>query len=307
MKSFTYLVGLLSVISSILKVQAAPRSAGLTVLESLPKIPQGWFQDEAVPASKRLRFRIAVKQQNAFAFEQHVMDVSTPGHPLYGNHLSREQLKDMLRPSSDATESILGWLEAEGVPATDIENDGDWINFYVPATEAERILDTKYDFNLHDWHFSPCGNLMLIALSRFYYYTSAVNEVRRIRTLHYSVPQNIAHYIQMIQPTTRFGRMKAERSFAFYDGEGQEISKVESLYKEQAASLELNATFCNTTITPTCLRQLYNVGNFRADPNNGKFTPFRTPPCDADTLQATKSVSAVISKSMLNSATLNSS
>ena len=143
MRSLTYLVGLLSVISSFASVQAAPRSAGLTVFESLSKIPQGWSQDEAVPASKRLRFRIAVKQQDAFGFEQHVMDISTPNHSLYGKHMSREQLKDMLRPSFDATRSILGWLEAEGVYTEDIENDGDWINFYVPATEAERILDTK--------------------------------------------------------------------------------------------------------------------------------------------------------------------
>ena len=143
MRSFTCLIGLLSVISPIINVQAAPRSAELTVLESLPRIPHGWLQDDAVPASRRLRFRIAVKQQNAFEFEQHVIDVSTPGHSLYGRHMSREQLKHMLRPSSDATDSILGWLEAQGVPTVDIENDGDWINFYVPTTEAERILDTK--------------------------------------------------------------------------------------------------------------------------------------------------------------------
>ena len=107
--------------------------------------------------------------------------------------------------------------------------------------------------------------------SRFHFYTNVFNGARRIRTLQYSVPQNIAHYIQMIQPTTRFSQMKAERSFAIYNGEGEEISKVASLYQEQAVSNALNVTFCNTTITPQCLRQLYNVGGFRADPTNGNF------------------------------------
>ena len=68
--------------------------------------------------------------------------------------------------------------------------------------------------------------------------------------------------------------MRAERSFAMYDGNGEDISEVTSLYQEQAASTVLNATFCNTTITPTCLRQLYNIGKFRADPTNGMFPWF---------------------------------
>lgn len=96
-----------------------------------------------MPASKRLHFRIALKLQNQEEFEQHVIDISTPGHPKYGQHMSHQDLKRALRPESAATESIVGWLEAEGVPASDIEDDGDWINFYVQATEAERIMKTK--------------------------------------------------------------------------------------------------------------------------------------------------------------------
>ena len=142
MRSLSYLVGLLSVVFPLVTVYAAARS-GLSVVESLPTIPRGWIQGDAVPSSKRLRFRIAIKQQNAHAFEQHVLDISTPDHPKYGEHMTREELKAMLRPSADASESIVGWLASEGVPAKDIEDDGDWVNFYVPATEAERILDTK--------------------------------------------------------------------------------------------------------------------------------------------------------------------
>ncbi|MCJ1257174.1 polynucleotide 3'-phosphatase [Lignoscripta atroalba] len=140
MRSLTYLLGLFSVISST--VGAVP-SPALTILERLPSIPQGWRQGDAIPASKLLKFRIALKQQNAFEFEQHVLDISTPDHPKYGQHMSRGELKRMLRPSSDATKSIMGWLEAQGVSAASIEDDGDWINFHVLTVEAERILNTK--------------------------------------------------------------------------------------------------------------------------------------------------------------------
>lgn len=184
-------IALLSVITIFAGVQAAP-AAELEVLEKLRGIPQGWRQGVAPPASKRLRFRVAVKLQNAFEFEELVLQISTPGHLKYGQHMKRDELKALLRPSSDATNAIIGWLEAEGVPSADIEDNGDWINFYVPTMEAERILNT-----------------------RFYYYSSSTNDAKKIRTLQYSVPEKLHQYIQMIQPTTRFGQMQAERSTVF--------------------------------------------------------------------------------------------
>ena len=140
MKSFSFSVGLLSAFA--LFVNAAPR-AELRVFESLRGIPQGWTQNGSVPAATPLRFRLAIKQENANAFEQHVIDISTPGHENYGQHMSHAELKRMLRPSEDASNAILAWLNAEGVPASSIEDDGDWINFRVPAIVAERIMDTK--------------------------------------------------------------------------------------------------------------------------------------------------------------------
>lgn len=191
MLSIRCIIALLSVFMIFTGVQGAP-SAELEALENLRGIPQGWRQGVAPPASKRLRFRIAVKQQNAFEFEELVLQISTPGHLKYGQHMKRNELKTLLRPSSDATNAIIGWLEAEGVPSTDIEDSGDWINFYVPTIEAERILNT-----------------------RFYYYISSINHVEKIRTLQYSVPKKLHQYIRMIQPTTRFGQMQAERSTVF--------------------------------------------------------------------------------------------
>ena len=235
-----------SIVSSLalalLGVQAAPTSTNEpTVVESLFSIPHGWHQKQAPPASKRLHFRIALRQENAFAFEQHVIDISTPGHSKYGEHMSHSELKRMLQPSSHASEAVLGWLKSQGVPSTDIEDDGDWINFYVQTVEAERILDT-----------------------RFYYYSNSISDVQRIRTLHYSVPQSIHQYIQMIQPTTRFGQMKAERST---------ISDYFEIGPQRGPGLYhgdgLNATFCNTTVTPQCLRALYNYGDFRPSAYNG--------------------------------------
>ena len=158
--------------------------------------------------------------------------------------MKRDELKAMLRPSNDASLSILAWLESQGVPQTHIKDDGDWINFYVPTTEAERILSTK-----------------------FYYYHNKVADIQRIRTLQYSIPDHLHQYIHMIQPTTRFGQIRPQRSPVY------EHFKIGPAVKalQRYPGKELDASFCNTTITPQCLRDLYQVGDARGSAENGKW------------------------------------
>lgn len=244
MLPLTLVLGLWAVLGVIFGTRAVP-SSEVDVLEHLSSVPQGWQQAEAPPAALRLRFRIAVRQQNAYQFEQTVLDISTPGHPSYGQHLKRDELKAMLRPSAAASEAILGWLDAQGVPKADIEDDGDWINFSLSVSEAERILYTQ-----------------------FHYYTSLVSGVKTIRTLQYSVPRKLHRYIQMVQPTTRFGQMHGERSLVIEHHDA--VKPVEKETDDGTNPGRLNAVFCNTTITPTCLKQLYNYGDFHPDATNGK-------------------------------------
>ena len=240
------LVGLFALCIFPLLSLSSPAATRLKPLEKLARIPQGWQQGQAPSAAGILRFRIAIKQENAFAFEQHVLAISDPDHPKYGQHMRRDEIKDMLRPSTEASSAILGWLRSEGVPENHIQNDGDWINFYVPTTEAERMMNTK-----------------------FYFYYNEAADTQRIRTLQYSVPQNLHQYIQMIQPTTRFGQIQPQRSTVYeHFVMGENARQV-----KQYSGSGLNVTFCNTTITPQCLRDLYHIGDARGSADNGNDTP----------------------------------
>ncbi|KAL2000918.1 hypothetical protein VTN02DRAFT_2455 [Thermoascus thermophilus] len=169
-------------------------------------------------------------KEKAATFEQMVIDLSTPGHRTYGKHMKLQEIKDFLRPRFEVSQSVLSWLSSEGVPEGSIENDGDWIKFVVPVEQAERILKT-----------------------RFYYFHDDVSKVTSIRTLEYSVPKGIHPYIQLIQPTTHFGRFSSQGSFI--------------LEKTRVAAADSRGTDCNTTITPDCLRQLYKLGDFVATPH----------------------------------------
>lgn len=163
-----------------------------------------------------------------------VIDMSSPNHPTYGQHMKRDQMKAFLRPSEKVSQTIMEWLKSEGVLESDTKNDGDWISFKVKLANAESMLNT-----------------------RFYYFHHERTDVKRIRTLQYSIPQHLHGYVQMIQPTTRFGQLRPQMSMVM-DSVKAESTSHPSGY---------NATFCNTTIIPACLRGLYQLEDFRAEPH----------------------------------------
>ncbi|KAL1859372.1 Tripeptidyl-peptidase sed2 [Paecilomyces lecythidis] len=228
MFSSVFLLGILSLLLSLSTVPAVPLEYDL--VERLPEVPYGWFRGATPAASKLLSLRLAVHQDRAAEFEQLVIDLSTPGHKKYGKHLKQEEIRDFLRPASRVSQAILAWLESEGVPEDSIENDGDWINIVIPVQQAERMLR-----------------------ARFYYFHNIESRVTRIRTLEYSLPHAIRPYIQLIQPTTRFGEPHAHKSFLIDHG--------------ITISDNVTSADCGSTVTPSCLRKLYKLDDFVATPN----------------------------------------
>ncbi|CAO2653241.1 Nn.00g026520.m01.CDS01 [Neocucurbitaria sp. VM-36] len=204
---------------------------GSETVEHLRRVPEGWNEIGAPSQDRKLHFRIAVRSENRDLFERTLLEVSTPSHPRYGQHLKRDELKDLIKPRAESTSAVLSWLESSGVESRDIHNDGEWINFYAPVKRAEEMMGTS--FKTYQSEVRPA--------------------IKKIRSLSYSVPNEVRSHIDMIQPTTRFGQIRAERS---------------NVLTQEAAPFSVaavNAT-CNTTITPACLADLYNFADYKVDP-----------------------------------------
>ena len=246
MKLASCLRAYLGLLSFLTTVSSAPTLNDLVVLEKLQKTPQGWHSKGVPRPDQVLRLRIAVKQDRAYEFEQHVLAISDPDHPKYGQHMKRDELKSMLRPSTDASSAIKRWLRAEGIPITLIQDDGQWINFYTSTTEAERILGAKFRL-----------------------YRNEAAGLERIRTLQYSLPAALHRYVHMIQPTTRFGQYRPERSTIFEEFEVLPANTAKTAFSRYTGP-GLDADFCNSTITPQCLRDLYEIGDARGSDSNGR-------------------------------------
>ncbi|OBT86231.1 hypothetical protein VE02_05857 [Pseudogymnoascus sp. 03VT05] len=239
MRAGGIVVGLLSLVGSALAKPA------LELFESVNELPEGWTQVRTPAPETIVSLRVALEHPNQELFEQTLLDVSTPDHPKYGQHLTGAELKYMLKPRGDSTESVMTWLASANVPATEIKNDGEWINFRATVAQAEELLSTK-----------------------FYVYKHNEDNKEMIRTLEYSLPSSVAPHVLTIQPTTRFSRMMAQRSTI------HDISAMNAVFGVAATNnkapaiptTELDVKACNASITPACLRALYNVGDYQADP-----------------------------------------
>jgi len=193
------------------------------IMEDLREVPQGWKRTGAPSPSKPLAFRIAMAQPDGgVLFEQTLYDLSTPDSLRYGQHLKRDALKVMLRPAPAATSAVLQWLKDGGIPESAIDDEGEWINFHATVSRAESLLRAS---------FSTYQN----------------RHAFKTRTLQYSVPRYLHRYIDMIQPTTRFGQIRPQFS---------EIIDILPIGMAQAVPI---ATACNATITPACLKLLYDI------------------------------------------------
>ncbi len=201
------------------------------VHEQLATVPNGWAHVATPDDNSIIILQIGLQEQNLDQLEPLLYAVSTPGSAKYGDYLEANQVEALLRPSSEANSAVLAWLKQAGVKS--VCSDGTWVNFATTIATANKLLDTQFN-----------------------YYDS--EGVTKLRTTQYSVPDSLSQYIDLISPTTFFGKTKAQAPTI---AAGNQI-----------AARQVDAS-CDTLITPQCLKQLYNI-NYTPDPKSGSRIAF---------------------------------
>ncbi|KAI1812867.1 subtilisin-like protein [Poronia punctata] len=148
-------------------------------------------------------------------------------------------MKRMLLPRDETLSTVQAWLKEAGVEQ--VEKDADWMTFKTTVGVANKMLDTQFSW-----------------------FVSEEAKPRKVlRTLEYSVPDDISEHINLVQPTTRFAAVRPnhETSDRIW-----EIS-------EQTLAAAAPEDDCDTLITPACLKKLYGI-NYKADAKSGSKVAF---------------------------------
>lgn len=77
----------------------------------------------------------------------HLIPRSDPFHERYGQHLSKEEVDELIAPHPESVNQVNEWLASHGISEASLSRtaSGDWVKVKVPVSLAEKMLDTVRD------------------------------------------------------------------------------------------------------------------------------------------------------------------
>jgi tripeptidyl-peptidase-1 len=175
-----------------------------------------------------------VSQSDPVLLEKSLRAISDPENARYGKHLGKDELAEIIKPSTAAKDAVLNWLNRSTIPENDIQMEGEWINFATTTQQANDMMDATF----------------------LNYQSTANDNTFVIRTKEVSLPGDIFPYVKLIHPTTHFSRPR------------QQKPQIQSFSIDGATDADPS---CKSAITPKCLRDLYNIKGVTPDPTRSGF------------------------------------
>jgi tripeptidyl-peptidase I len=118
-------------------------------------------------------------------------------------------------------------------------SSGDSVTLRVTVGEAEEMLGTTYNV---------------------YYHPESDDYV--VRTLSYNIPTALHGHVDLVSPTTYFGTIKSMRATNHLSTKGQILQSEAERDASELLSILAVPSSCKETITPACLKALYNTTSY---------------------------------------------
>ncbi|KAI1145207.1 tripeptidyl-peptidase 1 precursor [Nemania diffusa] len=216
-------------------VFASPVARSGYSLKDSHNVPRGWKKGARAPADHVMHLQIGLKQSNFAELEKQLYEVSDPAHSKYGQHLSVDEVEELVKPTQETSDLVHEWLGDNGIVPSSYSAAKDWINVAIPVSDIERLLDTEYHIFEH------------------------TDGSKVARAPSWSLPRHLHSHIDTIQPTNSFFRARGQASEAFVDSG---VLADPSL-KTYPVSSEIGAV-CNTSsVTPQCFETLYKTKGYK--------------------------------------------
>jgi tripeptidyl-peptidase I len=170
-------------------------------------------------------------------FANRTQIVSSPDHPRYGQHLSAEEVNQLVKPEDETLDQVHEWLLNHGISANQIQYSPakDWMKVTLPIKSVEYLLDTNYSIFKHE------------------------DGSHLVRTLEWSLPRHLHAHIDTIQPTNSFFRIQPEGSAVKLTTVNSDLSlsQIKSLSPSDSSNPTISQACNATAVTSLCLRKLY--------------------------------------------------
>lgn len=244
------LPAIVTLLLTLVAASPVPRSA--YVVKEHHFVPRGW-NDVGVPrADHTLDLKIGLRNKNFAVLERHLSEVSDPAHPRYGQHLSKAEVDELVRPDAEARRLVDAWLEERGISKKQrrYSSARDWITINLPIAAVEDLLQTRYALFKHE-----DGSTLA-------------------RTTSWSLPEHLHDHIATVQPTTAFSRLRPQLSAAMRSPGVAHVIELTDAFPPNSTAIGVNCNF--EGMTPRCLRLLYGTDQYipRSNHSNIAFTNY---------------------------------
>lgn len=78
-------------------------------------------------------------------------DISTPGHPFYGEHMSQHTINNILQPAEEASKLVTDWVSSTGLKPI-ASPDSSFLYVNTTVSEAQILLNAEHAFLATNCH-----------------------------------------------------------------------------------------------------------------------------------------------------------
>ncbi|CCL99221.1 uncharacterized protein FIBRA_01236 [Fibroporia radiculosa] len=210
---------LLVALSSFVVCNAIPLSLqvsrrNLVVHESREDAPSGFALSTPASPDSVLSLRLALVQSDTDGLISALNDVA-----------------NFVTPSAATVSAVVDWLTENELNATVLSPVGDWLSLDIPVNKANELLAANYSV-----------------------YVNAQTGLQTIRTLSYSIPEDLQEHLALVHPTVTFPSNK-QHAPIFLASPKSVTRDVQDLVNATAVCGYGLAAWMN----PGCLQYLYNI------------------------------------------------
>ncbi|KAH9051638.1 subtilisin-like protein [Lactarius deliciosus] len=162
----------------------------ISVKHAWNAIPDNWECLGPPPPATTIDLHIALQPKEENVLREALYEVSTPGRPKYGKHLSREEVAKLVEPHPDSLQLVHSWLAHHGVHPASISTShgGGWLTVTdVPVPQANELLGASYQL----------------------YRLAGTNDTAILRTVGYALPKVLHAHVKTVAPTTFFASARS--------------------------------------------------------------------------------------------------
>ncbi|KAH8980024.1 subtilisin-like protein [Lactarius hatsudake] len=214
----------------------------ITVKHAWNAVPDPWEFLGPPPPGITIDLHIALQPEEENVLREALYEVSTPGRPKYGKHLSKEDVAKLVEPHPDTLQLVHSWLAHHGVHSSSISTShgGGWLTVTdVPVPRANELLGASYQL----------------------YRLAGTNDTAILRTVGYALPKVLHAHVKTVAPTTFFA---STRSLQLTPHSHSESARAAGAPEKAASRGPVSVLSSrDEDTTPEELRQLYNTYTYK--------------------------------------------